>query len=99
MIRAKKFAEQEQIQQVAMIPAKECKLLTYKLLEESFLQMQELRKSLAANVPNKTFFLFHIELDQSVILFMAAAYQTAQASWSSCSLMWRRSYSFNAGLQ
>nr|CAD7257046.1 unnamed protein product [Timema shepardi] len=74
MIRAKKFAEQEQIQQVAMIPAKECKLLTYKLLEESFLQIQELRKSLAANVPNKTFFLFHIELDQFVILSMAAVY-------------------------
>nr|CAD7408582.1 unnamed protein product [Timema cristinae] len=75
MIRAKKFAEQEQIQQVAMIPAKECKLLTYKLLEESFLQMQELRKSLAANVPNKTFFLFHIELDQVARMVLEVCYK------------------------
>jgi DNA-directed RNA polymerase III subunit RPC3 len=64
LVRAKKFVEQEQIQQVAMIPAKEAKLLTYRLLEENFLQMQELRKSLASNVPNKTFFLFYIDLNQ-----------------------------------
>jgi DNA-directed RNA polymerase III subunit RPC3 len=64
LVRAKKFVEQEQIQQVAMIPAKEAKLLTYRLLEENFLQLQELRKSLASNVPNKTFFLFYIDLNQ-----------------------------------
>ncbi|XP_021921270.1 DNA-directed RNA polymerase III subunit RPC3 isoform X2 [Zootermopsis nevadensis] len=64
LVKAKKFVEQEQIQQIAMIPAKEAKLLTYKLLEENFLQMQELRKSLASNVPNKTFFLFYIDLNQ-----------------------------------
>jgi len=64
LVRAKGFVDQEQIQQVAMIPAKEAKLLTYRLLEENFLQMQELRKSLASNVPNKTFFLFHIDLNQ-----------------------------------
>ncbi|KAJ8894948.1 hypothetical protein PR048_000255 [Dryococelus australis] len=46
LIRAKKFVEQEQIQQIAMIPAKEAKLLTYKLLEENFIQLKELRKSL-----------------------------------------------------
>jgi DNA-directed RNA polymerase III subunit RPC3 len=64
LVKAKKFVEQEQIQQVAMIPAKEAKLLTYRLLEENFLHLQELRKSLASNVPNKTFFLFHIDLNQ-----------------------------------
>jgi len=64
LVRAKGFVDQEQIQQVAMIPAKEAKLLTYRLLEENFLQMQELRKSLASNVPNKTFFLFRIDLNQ-----------------------------------
>ena len=64
LVRAKKYVEQEQIQQVSMIPAKEAKLLTYKLLEENFIQMQELRKSLSNNVPNKTFFLFHINLNQ-----------------------------------
>jgi DNA-directed RNA polymerase III subunit RPC3 len=64
LVRTKKFVEQEQIQQIAMIPAKEAKLLTYRLLEENFIQMQELRKSLSSNVPNKTFFLFYIDLNQ-----------------------------------
>jgi DNA-directed RNA polymerase III subunit RPC3 len=64
LVRAKKCVEQEQIQQIAMIPAKEAKLLTYRLLEENFLQMRELRKSLASNVPIKTFFLFYIDLNQ-----------------------------------
>lgn len=67
LVKAKKFVDQEQIQQIAMIPAKEAKLLTYQLLQENFLQMQELRKSLPSNAPNKTFFLFHINLNQVII--------------------------------
>lgn len=56
--------EQDQIQQVAMIPDKEAKHLTYKLLQENFLQMQELRKPTVGTGPNKTFFLFHVNLPQ-----------------------------------
>jgi len=53
--------ELDDIQQYAMIPAKEAKHLSYRLLEENFLQLQELRRSVAASAgPNKTFFLFHI---------------------------------------
>jgi DNA-directed RNA polymerase III subunit RPC3 len=83
-VRAKKFVEQEQIQQVAMIPAKEAKLLTYRLLEESFLHMQELRKSLANNVPNKTFFLFHIDLNQVnlyIYIFTLKMLQKLKVFW------------------
>ncbi|GFG33248.1 hypothetical protein Cfor_04556 [Coptotermes formosanus] len=75
LVRAKGFVDQEQIQQVAMIPAKEAKLLTYRLLEENFLQMQELRKSLASNVPNKTFFLFHIDLNQVARMVLEMCYK------------------------
>ncbi|PNF18354.1 DNA-directed RNA polymerase III subunit RPC3 [Cryptotermes secundus] len=75
LVRAKKFVEQEQIQQVAMIPAKEAKLLTYRLLEENFLHIQELRKSLANNVPNKTFFLFHIDLNQVARMVLEMCYK------------------------
>lgn len=84
LVRAKKFVEQEQIQQVAMIPAKEAKLLTYRLLEESFLHMQELRKSLANNVPNKTFFLFHIDLNQVnlyIYIFTLKMLQKLKVFW------------------
>ncbi|KAJ9586990.1 hypothetical protein L9F63_019408 [Diploptera punctata] len=76
LVKAKKFVEQEQIQQVAMIPAKEAKLLTYKLLEENFIQIRELRKSLSSNVPNKTFFLFYIDLNQVVRMVLEMYYKT-----------------------
>jgi DNA-directed RNA polymerase III subunit RPC3 len=39
VVRLKKFIEQEDIQKEAMMPSKEAKMLTYKLLEEHFLQV------------------------------------------------------------
>lgn len=64
LVRAKKYMEQDQIQQMAMIPDKEAKHLTYKLLQENYLQMQELRKPTVGTGLNKTFFLFHVNLPQ-----------------------------------
>lgn len=49
-----------------MIPAKEAKHLTYTLLQENYLQMQEMKKAGPSSAPTKTFFLFHIDLDQVV---------------------------------
>lgn len=64
-MKDRKHIEQEKIQQIAMIPAREAKQLTYRLLHENFLQLQELRKSMANNPGlNKTFFLFHIDLEE-----------------------------------
>ncbi|CAD1477753.1 unnamed protein product [Heterotrigona itama] len=63
LVREKKYIEQEQIQQLAMIPAKEAKHLTYTLLQENYLQIQELKKSGVSATPIKTFFLFHIDLN------------------------------------
>lgn len=59
----KKYIEQEQIQQLAMITDKEAKQITYKLLQENFIQMQELRKPTAGSGPNKSFFLFHVDIN------------------------------------
>ncbi|XP_015598717.1 DNA-directed RNA polymerase III subunit RPC3 isoform X2 [Cephus cinctus] len=66
LVRSRKYVEQEQIQQLAMIPAKEAKHLTYTLLQENYLQMQELKKAGASAAPTKTFFLFYIDLNQVV---------------------------------
>ncbi|XP_058789245.1 DNA-directed RNA polymerase III subunit RPC3 [Phymastichus coffea] len=68
LVRSHKYIEQEKIQQIAMIPAKETKHLTYTLLEEQYLQIQELKKSgvSAGGAPAKIFFLFHIDLNQVV---------------------------------
>ncbi|XP_017892612.2 DNA-directed RNA polymerase III subunit RPC3 [Ceratina calcarata] len=63
LVRDRKYIEQEQIQQLAMIPAKEAKHLTYTLLQENYLQMQEIKKAGVSAAPIKTFFLFHIDLN------------------------------------
>jgi DNA-directed RNA polymerase III subunit RPC3 len=47
-----------------MIPSKETKELTYQLLENNFIQLQELRKSMAANAMSKSFYLFYVDMDQ-----------------------------------
>jgi DNA-directed RNA polymerase III subunit RPC3 len=64
LVRRHKYIEQEKIQQIAMIPAKEAKHLTYTLLEENYLQIQELKKPGLSTAPAKIFFLFHIDLNQ-----------------------------------
>lgn len=61
VVRAKKYIEQEDIQRHAMIPGKEAKLFTYKLLEENFLQIQTIKKAGGGGMgPAKAFYLFRI---------------------------------------
>lgn len=61
VVRAKKYIEQEDIQREAMIPAKEAKLFTYRLLEENFLQIQTIKKPGGGGMgPAKAFYLFRV---------------------------------------
>ena len=59
--------EESQLQGFVMIPAKEIKLLTYQLIENNFVQLEELRKSLggSANAPSKCFYLFTVDMNQA----------------------------------
>jgi len=63
-IREKRYVEEGQLQQVVMIPAKETKMLTYQLLENHFIHLQELRKSVAPTAPSKSFHLYYCDLPQ-----------------------------------
>lgn len=66
LVHHKKYIEVEQIQRLAMLADKEAKQITYKLLEENFLQMQELRKPTTnanSSGPNKSFFLFYVDIN------------------------------------
>ena len=67
VIRQKLRVEESQLQGFVMIPAKEIKLLTYQLLENNLIQLQELRKSLSNNAPTKSFYLFYVDLNQVCI--------------------------------
>lgn len=65
MVRFKNYAEQEDIQKEAMIPSKEAKLFTYKLLEEHFLQIKTIRKAGGGGTGMaKCFFLFYVNQTQ-----------------------------------
>lgn len=76
VVRAKKFIEQEDIQREAMIPGKETKQFTYKLLEENFLQIQTIKKTGGGGMgPAKAFYLFRINQNHvSMKLFMIKAF-------------------------
>jgi len=65
-IREKKYVEENQVQQVVMIPSKEAKLLTYQLMENNFICLQELKKTINATTPSKALYLFYVNFDQVV---------------------------------
>ncbi|CAG0882956.1 unnamed protein product [Darwinula stevensoni] len=75
LIKIKKYVEQDMIQELAMIAGKESKLLTYKLLEGGFVQLKEIRKSLSNTGPNKSFYLFYINLNQVVRMLLELSYK------------------------
>eukprot|EP00092_Neocalanus_flemingeri_P103464 GFUD01132418.1.p1 GENE.GFUD01132418.1~~GFUD01132418.1.p1 ORF type:complete len:521 (+),score=211.52 GFUD01132418.1:39-1601(+) len=74
-IREKRFVEEGQLQQVVMIPAKETKMLTYQLLENHFIHLQELRKSVAPTAPSKAFYLYYVDLPQAVRTCVSVCYK------------------------
>ncbi|KAK9870251.1 hypothetical protein WA026_006338 [Henosepilachna vigintioctopunctata] len=76
LVKLKKFVEPDQIQQLAMIPSKEAKKLSYQLLEENFLKLQELKRPLANNGPIKSFTLFYIDLESIVRNLLELCYKT-----------------------
>lgn len=45
-----------------MLPNKECKELTYKLLEEHFITVQPMRKAASAGGMAKAIYLYHVKL-------------------------------------
>lgn len=70
MTRTKNRAEQDPMQENALIPAKEAKLVTYKLLERNFLQINDLKKGTSNVGPVKAFILFHVNLPEVFTAFL-----------------------------
>lgn len=65
----------EQIQNLAMIPAKEAKSLTYILAQENYIQTQEMKKSGTSAGPTKAPFRFSIDLTKIVEMEIEHCYQ------------------------
>lgn len=84
LVKNKTYIEPEHIQQMVMIPSKEAKRLSYGLLEENFLKLQELKKAVPNTGPAKSFTLFYIMLSQVVRTVIETCYKTI------CNIITRR---------
>ncbi|KAL0125937.1 hypothetical protein PUN28_004784 [Cardiocondyla obscurior] len=77
LIRYEHDINLEQIQNLAMIPAKEAKFLTYTLSGESYIQTQEMRKggTMSSSGPTKSPYRFCIDLTRIVEMEIEHCYQ------------------------
>ena len=76
VIKEKKYIEESQIQGIVMIPTKETKSLTYQLLENNFIHLQELRKSMVSSTPSKSFYLFYVDLNHVARMLLELSYKS-----------------------
>lgn len=76
IVRQHKYCDQEEIQKEAMIPSKEAKLFTYRLVEENYFQIKTIRKSgTGGGGVAKSFCLFHVNQTQIVSMLLEHCYK------------------------
>lgn len=75
IIRYQKYCDQDDIQKEAMIPSKEAKFITYKLVEENFIQIKTIRKTGSGGSTAKSFCLFHVDQSQIVSMLLEHCYK------------------------
>ncbi|XP_071953346.1 DNA-directed RNA polymerase III subunit RPC3-like [Antedon mediterranea] len=63
LLLTKKYLEQKQIEDFALIPAKEAKEMLYKMFAEQLISVQEIPRT-PDHAPSRTFFLFNVNADQ-----------------------------------
>uniref|UniRef100_A0A2R5LIS0 DNA-directed RNA polymerase III subunit RPC3 n=1 Tax=Ornithodoros turicata TaxID=34597 RepID=A0A2R5LIS0_9ACAR len=63
LLLEKKFIEQKQIEELAMIPARDAKELTYKMFQEKFIMTKELPRT-PDYAPSRMIYLFYADLCQ-----------------------------------
>ena len=61
-----KYVEESDLESEVMVPTKEAKMIIYELMENSFVQLQELKKTVSASVPGKSVYLYHCNLETVV---------------------------------
>uniref|UniRef100_A0A8C6E1U0 DNA-directed RNA polymerase III subunit RPC3 n=1 Tax=Moschus moschiferus TaxID=68415 RepID=A0A8C6E1U0_MOSMO len=61
LVLQKKHLEQKQVEDFAMIPAKEAKDMLYKMLSENFISLQEIPKT-PDHAPSRTFYLYTVNI-------------------------------------
>ncbi|NXE85510.1 RPC3 polymerase, partial [Cochlearius cochlearius] len=85
LLLRKKHLEQKQVEDFAMIPAKEAKDMLYKMLSENFVALQEIPKT-PDHAPSRTFYLYTVNVLSSARMLLHRCYKSV------ANLMERRQY-------
>ncbi|NXK14182.1 RPC3 polymerase, partial [Herpetotheres cachinnans] len=85
LLLRKKHLEQKQVEDFAMIPAKEAKDMLYKMLSENFVSLQEIPKT-PDHAPSRTFYLYTVNVLSSARMLLHRCYKSV------ANLMERRQY-------
>ncbi|XP_064898872.1 DNA-directed RNA polymerase III subunit RPC3 isoform X2 [Columba livia] len=75
LLLRKKHLEQKQVEDFAMIPAKEAKEMLYKMLSESFVSLQEIPKT-PDHAPSRTFYLYTVNVPAAARMLLHRCYKS-----------------------
>ncbi|KAM6112613.1 DNA-directed RNA polymerase III subunit RPC3 [Phoenicopterus ruber ruber] len=75
LLLRKKHLEQKQVEDFAMIPAKEAKDMLYKMLSENFVSLQEIPKT-PDHAPSRTFYLYTVNVPSSARMLLHRCYKS-----------------------
>ncbi|XP_038624233.1 DNA-directed RNA polymerase III subunit RPC3 isoform X2 [Tachyglossus aculeatus] len=75
LVLRKKYLEQKQVEDFAMIPAKEAKDMLYRMLSESFISLQEIPKT-PDHAPSRTFYLYTVNTLSSAHMLLHRCYKS-----------------------
>lgn len=76
LIHKNGMMEQDQVAELAMISKKDANLLTFRLTQDHFLLIHEVRKTLAPSPANKITYLFHVDMEAVARMCLEWAYRT-----------------------
>lgn len=75
LVLQKKHLEQKQVEDFAMIPAKEAKDMLYKMLSENFISLQEIPKT-PDHAPSRTFYLYTVNVLSAARMLLHRCYKS-----------------------
>ncbi|XP_056366925.1 DNA-directed RNA polymerase III subunit RPC3 isoform X1 [Oenanthe melanoleuca] len=99
LLLRKKHLEQKQVEDFAMIPAKEAKDMLYRMLSENLVSLQEIPKT-PDHAPSRTFYLYTVNVMAAARMLLHRCYKVNpkdllgskyHRSWSICALISRES--------
>lgn len=75
LLLRKRHLAQKQVEDFAMIPAKEAKEMMYRMLSENFISLQEIPKT-PDHAPSRTFYLYTVNLQAAARMILQRCYKT-----------------------